>query len=379
MRAKEQGMKSSHAIMSAAIAAAAVSLATWTTDARAEGAGVAYVTSQDGDISVLALDTLSVSGTIPGGGKSPRGLGVTADGNLLVTANKDGGDIAIIDTATKQVIKHVEIGQNPEFVRVRGNFAYVSFEPSSKAGPPPKPGEAEGKGKGDGKPEGQKDGKGKDDDDGPKQPAKVAIVDLKEMKVVGAVTSGPETEGIEFTPDGKEMLVTNEADNTVTIHELPGGKLLKTIDTHAHGDRPRGVKVSPDGSTYVVTLEFGDKVMVLDKDFEIVKTFATGKNPYGISFDKSGKRLFVATSKAKELQVYDGKTFAPIKNIPVGDRCWHFSFTPDDSKILLACGRSNNLIVIDATSYERSKELPIKDMPWGVVTYPKSMGSLDQP
>lgn len=333
----------------------------------AQGAsGVAYVTSQDGDISIVSLDSLDIKETIHADGKGPRGLGITADGKLLITANREGGDISIIDTATKKVVKHVEIGQNPEFVRVRGDFAYVSFEPSAKAGPPPKPGEKEAK-------------KDDDDKDEPKVPAKVAIVDLKEQKVVGAVTSGPETEGIEFSPDGKAMLVTNEADNTVTVHELPGGKLLKTIDTHAHGDRPRGVKAAPDGSGYVVTLEFGDKVMVLDKDYEIVKTFATGKTPYGVSFDKSGKRLFVATSKSKELQVFDAKTFAPIKSIPTADRCWHFSFTPDDSKIILACGRSNNILVIDANSYERVKELPVKDMPWGVVTYPKAMGSLDQP
>lgn len=359
-------MQSPVTISRAALVATVLSLGCWSADVAAQSPpSVAYITSQNGDISVLSLDTLSMAETIHIDAKGPRGLGITGDGKLLVTANRDGGDISIIDIATKKVIKHIEIGQNPEFVRVRGDFAYVTFEPSSKGGPPPKPGE---------------DMKKKDDDADEKLvPAKIAIVDLKELKVVGQVTSGPETEGIEFTPDGKAMLVTNEADNTVTIHELPGGMLLKTIDTHALGDRPRGVKISPDGSTYVVTLEFGDKVLVLDKNFETVKTFATGKTPYGISFDRSGKRLFVAASKSKELQVYDGKTFEPVKNIPTADRCWHFSFSPDDSKIVVACGRSNNVLVFDATTYERLKEFPLKDMPWGVVTYPKAMGSLDQP
>ncbi len=358
-------MKSRTTFYGASLLAVALSLGGISLAAKAgDASGIAYITSQDGGISVLSLDSLTITGTIDAEGKSPRGLGVTADGKLLITANREGGDISVIDTATKKVIKHVPIGQNPEFVRVRGDFAYVSFEPSAKAGPPPRPGEIEAK---------------DDDDDKVKAPAQIAIVDLKKLALVGTVVSGPETEGIEFTPDGKTMLVTNEADNTVTVHELPGGKLLKTIDTHALGDRPRGVKVSPDGNTYVVTLEFGDKVLVLDKNFETVKTFATGKTPYGIAFDKSGKRLFVAASKSKELQVYDGKTFEPIKNIPTADRCWHFTFTPDESKILLACGRSNNVLVIDAATYERVKELPVKDMPWGVVTYPKSMGSLDQP
>lgn len=368
----------------AALAAAVLSLGGWPADVAAESsAGVAYITSQDGDIGVLSLDTLAITETIHADGKGPRGLGITADGKLLVTANRDGGDVSVIDLATKKVVKHIPIGQNPEFVRVRGDFAYVSFEPSSKGGPPPKPGEmkeaAKDHDKGKEK-EGAKEGAKDDDDDDDKLvPAKISIVDLKKLEVVGEVTSGPETEGIEFTPDGKAMLVTNEADNTVTVHELPGGKLIKTIDTHAHGDRPRGVKASPDGSMYVVTLEFGDKVMVLDKNFEFVKTFGVGKTPYGIAFDKSGKHLFVAASKSKEIQVYDGKTFEPVKNIPVKDRCWHFTFSPDDSKIIAACGRSNNVMVIDAKTYEVLKDIPVPGMPWGVVAYPKAMGSLDQP
>jgi YVTN family beta-propeller protein len=357
-------MKSRKASFSIVIAAAALSLGCATTQVEAEaGKGVAYVTSQEGDVSVIDLNTLSIAGSVHVEGKGPRGLGISADGKYLVTANKDGGDISVVDTATNKLLKHIPIGKNPEFVRVRGQMVYVSFEPSSKGGPPPKPGAKEEK----------------DDDDGDKTPAQIAIVDLQQMKVVGTVTGGPETEGIEFAPDGTSMLITNEADNTITVHELPGGKLLKTIETHTYGDRPRGIKVSPDGSMYVATLEYGDKVLVLDKDFNPVKTFATGKTPYGIAFDRSGKRLFVAASRAKQLQVFDAKTFAPIKSIPVGDRCWHFTFTPDDSKILLVCGRSDNVLVFDANSYKQLKDIPVKNTPWGVVTFPKAMGSLDQP
>lgn len=351
----------------AALVAAVLSLGGWSANVAAqEAGGVAYITSQDGDISVLSLDKLAISETIHADGKGPRGLGITADGKLLITANRDGGDASIIDLTTKKVIKHIPIGKNPEFVRVQGDQAFVSFEPSSKGGPPPKPGEE------------KKAEEHEKDDDEDLIPAKVAIIDLKKQEVVGEVTSGPETEGIEFSHDGKALLLTNEADNTVTIHELPGGKLIKTIDTHPHGDRPRGVKAAPDGSGYVVTLEFGNKVLVLDKNYDPVKTFSTGESPYGIAYDPTGKHLYVAASKSKELQVFDGKTFEPIKNIPVKDRCWHFTFSPDNSKIVVSCGRSNNVLVFDATSYELLKDIPVAGMPWGVVAYPKAMGSLDQ-
>lgn len=154
---------------------------------------------------------------------------------------------------------------------------------------------------------------------------------------------------------------------------------MKKIPTKKFGDRPRGVKVSPDGKIYVVTLEYGNKFLVLDNNFKPIRTVDTGKNPYGISFDRSGKRIFVASSKEKALQVYDARTFEKIKDVPVGDRCWHFSFTPDDTKILLACGRSDEVLVIDAEKLEVEKHIVNQGMPWGVITFPKSVGSLDTP
>lgn len=66
-----------------------------------------------------------------------------------------------------------------------------------------------------------------------------------------------------------------------------------------------------------------------------------------------------------------------IKDIPTGNRCWHFSFTPDDKQILLACGKSDATFVIDTETQAVTKEIPTPGMPWGIVTYPKSMGSLD--
>jgi len=105
----------------------------------------------------------------------------------------------------------------------------------------------------------------------------------------------------------------------------------------------------------------------------------TGKTPYGIAFNRTGQRIFVAASRANVLQVFDATSLEKIKDIPSGERCWHFTFTPDDKQILLACGRSDEVIVIDTDKLEVTKRIANKGMPWGIVTYPKAFGSLDQP
>lgn len=334
------------------------------TGATAADKGLAYVSNQDGGVTVIDLATMETKGSIDIGAKGPRGIGVTSDGKYLVTANRNNGNISVIDRASGKVEKHIPVGKNPEFVRVLGDKVYISYEPSSKGGPPPKPGAAPVE---------------DDDDDEEKVPAKIAVVDLKQGKVVQEITGGPETEGIEFSKDGKKLVITNEADNTITVHDMKSGKLLKTIHTSKYGDRPRGIKVSPDGSFYVSTLEYGNKILVLDKNFNVKKTVDTAKTPYGISFDPQGKHLYVAANKDKLLQVFDAKSFQKVKDVPVGERCWHFSFTPDNQNVLLACGKSDAVYVIDTNKLEVTKQIGDKEMPWGVVTYPKSVGSLDKP
>lgn len=324
--------------------------------------GNAYVSNQDGGVSVIDLNTMETINNIDIQAKSPRGIAVTADGKYLITANKDDENISVIDRLSGQLIKLIPVGKNPEFVRVHKGMVFVSTEPSSKGGPPPKPGEMV-----------------KEEVDDDKLPAIVAVVDLKKGKKVREIVGGPETEGIEFSKDGKKIIITNEADNTITVHNFSTGKLLKTISTKEYGDRPRGIKVSPDGNRYLATLEYGNKFLVLDKKLDVIRTVETGQSPYGISFDRKGERVFVASSKDKVLQVYDAKTFEKIKDISTGNRCWHFSFTPDDKQILLACGKSDAIMVIDTETLEKTKEIANKEKPWGVVTYPKSMGSLDQP
>jgi YVTN family beta-propeller protein len=341
--------------------------------------GKAYITSQEGGISVIDLNTMEVIGELKAGGY-PRGIGITKDGKRIITANKAEASITVTNQKSNEIESSIEVGINPEFVRVYNDQVFVSTEPSSTGKPPTK-----------GEMHKEEDD---DDDDDDRTPAKIAVVDLVEGKKIREITAGPETEGIEFSKDGSQIIVTNEADNTITVHDFVSGDLLKTVQADAYGLRPRGIKVSPDGNFYVATLEHSDNFIVLDKEFNHVKTVKTqhdvsednkhkGKSPYGVSFSPSGDKLFVAASggykKRSSLEVYDGKSFEKINRVETdGRRCWHFTFTPDNKDILFACGRSDEVLVIDAQNLNIKKRIPVAGIPWGIITYPKALGSLDE-
>ena len=328
--------------------------------------GFAYISSQKGNVLVMSLENFEIISEIEVG-LGNRGIGITEDGSKLVVAVKSTNDLAVVDLKTNKVSKRIFIGKNPEMVRVRDGKAFVTFEPAAIGGPPPKPGSNEAK---------VLEKKRAEEEE---EEAKIAIVDILTGKKIGEIDGGMETEGIEFSYDGTKIIVTNEADENLSVHDIRTGTLVKKIDTKELGNRPRGIKRSESGRFYLATLEYGDKLLKLDENFEIIEATNTGQVPYGISFSKEKDLAYIALSRGKAIEIFDTNSMKSIGKIPAGNRCWHFSFTPDTKSLIVACGRSNDVLIIDVSDKSIKKRLENLKMPWGVVTYPKSYGTLDTP
>jgi YVTN family beta-propeller protein len=318
---------------------------------------VAYVSEENGGISVIDLKSLSVIRRVHPANLAPRGIGITFDGKYLVTANKDTADVAILSTPRLNVLRRIHVGDNPEFVKFdpSGQWFFTSFEPGSEAGPP---------------------GAAEDEDDENEPPAQIATFHVGTWAPGPVFTAGKDTEGLEFSADGKQLIVANESANTLGVYDARNGTLMRQVDLKSIGRRPRGVKRSPRDGTYAVTMEASGTLVRLDKNLNVVRSIQTDSKPYGLAFDRAGRRIFVAAAAAQKMDVYDADSLQELAQIPIGKRCWHFTFTPDDSELLLACGRSNNVVVIDANSYKQVKTIEGFDMPWGIITYPISYGSL---
>ena len=323
---------------------------------------IAFVSFSKGFVSIYQLDDMSKIADIEVG-DGARGMGISDDGKTLAVAVKSAGELLLIDVDSRKIIKRIAVGKNPEFVRVLNDKAFVAYEPSNQMAAPGADASHQKK-------------KNKEDDDDA-TPARVSVVDLKTGKKTADIEAGMETEGIEFSADGHLLLVTNESDENVSIHDIASGKLVKKVDTKKHGLRPRGIKRSPDGNTFAVTLELSDKLLILNKSFEVQDVITTGNVPYGVTFNAAGTEIYVALAKAKAVQVFDAKSYAVKRTINVGERCWHFTLSPDESKLIAACGRSNNLVVADTQTGKILQDIASPGTPWGIITFPHSTGSLD--
>jgi YVTN family beta-propeller protein len=325
---------------------------------------VAYVSEEEGGIVVIDLNTLKIVKRVQPKDTAPRGIGVTFDGKYLVTANKDTGDASVFDTrGGLRMVRRIPVGDNPEFVKLNpsGTSAFISYEPGSTAGPP------------------QEGASGDEDDDADEPPAQIMEFRVADWSPVQSFVAGKETEGLEFTPDGKSLIVANEAQDSLGVYDVATGKLSRIINVASYGKRPRGVKVSPQGTSYAVTMEGSGTLLSLDHNLNVVRSIATAAKPYGVAFDRQGTRIFVNAAAARKMQVYSADSLQLLGEVPIGQRCWHFTFTPDDSKLLLACGRSNNVYVIDAKTYQTITVLDGFHLPWGIITYPRAFGSLGLP
>jgi YVTN family beta-propeller protein len=334
----------------------------WARDVRIPK-NIAYVTEEEGGISVIDLGTLRVIRRIQPSDVQPRGIAVTFDGKYLITANKNTSDISVFNLPRLRLVKRIHIGHSPEFIKVdsAGDRLFATFEPGSSGGPPGAPGAKDS---------------GDEQNEPPSQIASFRIGDWSPGPVA---TAGSETEGLEFSPDGKYLLVANEAQDNIGIFAADTGVLIRSVDLKPYGIRPRAIKVSPLRNEYSVTMEASGTLLKMDMNFHVLKSVPTAAKPYGESFDRAGKRIFVAAALAGKLQVFDADSLNLLAEVPVGKRCWHFTFTPDDSKILLACGRSNNIVVVDPNSYKQIATIEGLNLPWGIVTYPRSYGSLGLP
>src|ERR1700723_3843584 len=325
---------------------------------------IAYVSEEDGGIVEIDLNSLKILKRVHPKDTAPRGIGITFDGKYLVTANKDTADASVFDTRGLRFVRRIAVGDNPEFVKLNpnGTSVFISYEPGSTAGPP-----QEG-------PSGEEE-----DDDADEPPAQIMEFNVADWSRVQSFVAGKETEGLEFSPDGKTLIVANEAQDSLGVYDVATGKLSRIINVASYGKRPRGVKVSPQGTSYAVTMEGSGTLLSLDHNLNVVRSIATAAKPYGVAFDRQGTRIFVNAAAARKMQVYSADSLQLLGEVPIGQRCWHFTFTPDDSKLLLACGRSNNVYVIDAKTYQTITVLDGFHLPWGIITYPRAFGSLGLP
>ena len=116
-------------------------------------------------------------------------------------------------------------------------------------------------------------------------------------KLLSTITVGKQPSGIDLSSDGSLLLVTNRAENTISVLKVngPNTKVVQTIDVI---DSPAGVSISPDGKTALFIKKSVHKVGVLKINngkvsYDPLLDVNVGIEPYNVKISPKGNIALV--------------------------------------------------------------------------------------
>ena len=285
-------------------------------------------TAQRLDGEVFQVDIPGASDFLSGGVslENPQGIGITRDGrHLVVSDNRDGGLVAVIDIATKTVVTSFSMGKGwmPFGIAMHpdGQRAYFAF-------------------------------------------ADVNASNLDVIKVFDLVTMTPTAVsipvgarpmGIAVTPDGAKIYVSNNLANSVTVINADTNQATTTITV---GLAPVGLAVSPDNTRVYVANKGSGSVSVVDvgSDTVLGSPITVGNQPISIAISPDGQRAYVANQGSNYVTEIGGTRtltiakagngIGSVTSVPAGILCGascQARFAANTTVTLSAIAASNSL------------------------------------
>lgn len=241
----------------------------------------------------------------------------------IVVANRGSGTISVIDVATDQVLHTIALpGTNapvPMYV------VYVKEHKRVFVGD-----------------------RGND---------QVVVFDAKNYGVVGTIPTGQGVFHMWADPNGKQLWVNNDVDNTATVIEPRTLSVLATVampsDIIADGGKPHDVILDPKGRAAFVTFVgvAGDHDFVVKYDtqsFQETARATVGKDPH-LSLTKHNDLLYVPSQDASTVSVFERDDLTLVTEITVDNA--HGAGMRDDGNIFyttnIAGGGTGGLVTID--------------------------------
>jgi len=148
----------------------------------------------------------------------------------------------------------------------------------------------------------------------------VSAIDLSNAPRVIRVTPiavGKGPEGIDLSPDAKEVWVAHRGDGALSIIDTSTDKVAQTISIGTK--MANRVKFTRDGKRVLVSDPPSNQLLVIDaRTRQIVKKIDSEVGPEGILIAPDGKRAFVACSGAGKIAVLDLDSLAFTGSITTG-------------------------------------------------------------
>ncbi len=283
----------------------------------------------DNTLAIINPVNLHVVATVPTG-EGPHEMTVSADGKLAFVANYGGQvhghSISVIDIAGRKEIRRVELGPllRPHGIEEKDGKVYFISELTRTVG---RYDFTAGKIDwiaGTGQEGGHMlvlapDGRNIYTANRISHTVSAVAVDTGTLSAPGRIvhiTTGKRPEGIDISPDGKEVWVGNTGDGTIAIIDVASNTIKQQFPV---GKVPIRIKFTPDGKKVLVSDNGADELIVLEvATRKVIKRVKAAASPVGILITPDGKKAFVARSGSGVVSIFDLDKLAFTGDIKTG-------------------------------------------------------------
>jgi DNA-binding beta-propeller fold protein YncE len=249
-----------------------------------------------------------------------------------------------------------------------------------------------------------------------KADASLAIIDPKEMKVIGKVPTGDAPHEVVLSADGKTAFVANygaeKPGSSLSVIDVEAKKELRRVDlsplARPHGLVETGGKiyftsetnrligrydpatnrvdwlmgtgqnathmivVTPDQKRIYTTNIASDSVTAFE--FQAVPPapsrvthIAVGKQPEAIDVAPDGREVWVGLNAEGAIDVIDTAAGKTVQKINLGARPYRVRFAPDGSRVFATVPETKEIIVIDYATKKEVRRIKLESVPLGIV------------
>ncbi|MBV9923875.1 MAG: beta-propeller fold lactonase family protein [Acidobacteria bacterium] len=257
-------------------------------------------------LALVDPSTMQVTARVPTG-EGPHEVVVSADGRTAYVSNygaeRPGNSLSVIDLAARKETKRVSLGPllRPHGLAVRDGKVYFTAEVNRV----------------------------------------VARYDPAADRVDWLAGTGQNvTHMLVMHPTRPVIYTANILSDTVSVMELdkpqqPGPP--PRITNVAVGSQPEGIDVSPDGRELWVAHRADGGLSIIDTETNKVKeTIKPGGQPIRVKFTRDGKYVLISSPSTGELVVFDAATRRELKRFQVGEAAVGIVVSPDSRRAYVA-------------------------------------------
>jgi DNA-binding beta-propeller fold protein YncE len=177
----------------------------------------------------------------------------------------------------------------------------------------------------------------------------VSVLDMLGNKIVKTIATGPAPNYTLITRDGKLAYVSNSGNGTISEIGIPSWNVTRTL---AAGPEPEHILFSSDERLiYAISPRAGTIAEIVVADGKVQRTFPVGKTAHGLDISDDGKTLYASArgeDKLVAIEIASGKT----RSLALAPAPYHLNTIHGAGKVYVSSSKKPLIWVVDQKTFK---------------------------